>query len=188
MIGSVKKGFLFLLVAGISLNLFAQEGSSSEVKRFSFGAGLNISQSGVGSVLEFGFLIFHNERMDIRNHISLGATSIGASYIGEPYTYGDDGMKYNMLNLYERISVGSITRNGLFRPYGFIEGGVGFYETETKEILEMPLTFNYGLGYGLDIFVREETSFVIEAAVNRYKTEEHWLFLSKMTVAARVYM
>jgi hypothetical protein len=93
-------------------------------------------------------------------------------------------MKYNMLNLYERISGGSITRNGLFRPYGFIEGGVGFYETETKEFFEMPLTFNYGL----DIFIREETSFVIEVALNHYKTDEQWLLLPKMTIAARVYM
>jgi hypothetical protein len=121
--------------------------------------------------------------MDIRNHISLGASSIG-----DPYTHGNDGIRHTMFNLYERISTGSITRNGLFRPYGFIEGGVVFYETETKEFFEMPLTFNYGFGYGLDIFIRKESNFVIEAALNHYKTEEHWLLLPKMTVAARVYM
>jgi hypothetical protein len=79
-----------------------------------------------------------------------------------------DGVKKTIFNLNEKISVGGITRNGLLRPYGFVEGGIGFYETETNELSKMPLAYNFGFGFGLDIFVRDHTSFLIEGGINEH--------------------
>jgi hypothetical protein len=178
-----KKIFLFLLAIGISFNLsalFAQEENSSDVKHFSSGAALSFLPDGGGSggFFEFGFLIFHNEKWDIRNHVLIGSASM----------HDDDNVKIIIFNFNEKISIGGITRNGLFRPYGFAEGGVGFYETGTKELFQMPLTYNFGFGFGLDIFVRDSTSFLIEGGVNYHIVDTQWLFMPKITAGVRAYL
>ncbi|MDR1094979.1 MAG: hypothetical protein LBL31_01175 [Spirochaetaceae bacterium] len=175
-----KKFFLFLLAMGISFNLFAQEGNVSDVKHFSFGAALGFLPDGGGSAsfFEFGLLLFHNEKWDIRNHV----------FIGGARMHDDDNEDNIIFNLNEKISFGGITRNGLFRPYGFVEGGVGFYETETKKLSEMPLAYNFGFGYGLDIFVRDNTSFLVEVGINEHILDKQWLFMQKITIGARAYL
>jgi hypothetical protein len=174
-----KRIFLFLLAIGVSLNLFAQEENPSDVKPFSFGAALSFLPDGGGSggFFEFSFLLFHTKRWDIRNHI----------FIGSARMHDDDQVKNTLFNLNEKISIGEITRNGLFRPYGFVEGGVGFYETETKELSEMSLTGNFGFGFGLDIFVRDTTSFLIEGGVNEHIMDTQWLFMPRITIGVRSY-
>jgi hypothetical protein len=44
-----KKIILFLLAMGISLNLFAQEGNSPDIKHFSLGSALSFLPDGGGS-------------------------------------------------------------------------------------------------------------------------------------------
>jgi hypothetical protein len=175
-----KKFFLLLLVMGVSLNLFAQEENPSDVKGFSFGSAISFLPDGGGSgaYFECGFLIFHNEKWDIRNHVFIGAARM----------YDDDGIKNIVFNLNEKISIGGITQNGLFRPYGFIEGGVGFYETKTKDLFNMPLTYNFGFGFGLDIFIRNDISFLIEGGINEYIMDKQWLFMPRITIGVRSYL
>ncbi|MDR1231363.1 MAG: hypothetical protein LBK61_08175 [Spirochaetaceae bacterium] len=179
MINHIKKIFLFLLVAGISFNLFAQEENPPDVSRFSWGTALDYlpEGSGSGACFEFGFLIFHNDKAqwDIRNHVSFGGVRM----------HDDDGARNIMFYLNEKISSGGITRNGLFRSYGFIEGGVGFYESETKKMSEMPLAYRFGFGFGLDIFIRDDTSFFIESGVNYHIMDAQWLSMPRMTVGLR---
>jgi hypothetical protein len=86
----------------------------------------------VGGFFEFGFLIFHNEKWDIRNHIFIGSVNI----------YDDDNIKNIIFNINEKITIWAITQNGLFRPYGFFEGGLGLYETKTKKLTQTPLAYN----------------------------------------------
>jgi hypothetical protein len=178
-----KKIFLFLFTVGIFLNLFAlfaQEETPSDVKHLSSGAALGFLPDGGGSggFFEFGFLIFHNEKWDLRNHVLIGGA----------HMHDDDNVENFIFNLNEKISIGSITRNGLFRPYGFVEGGVGFYETETKKMFQMPVTYNFGFGFGLDIFVREDTSSFIEGGVNYHMMDTQRLFMPKITFGGRAFI
>jgi hypothetical protein len=162
-----------------SFNAFAQDEKSIDTRRFLFGAALSVLPDGGGSggSFEFGFLLFHNEIRDIRNHI----------VINSPHIHDDDGVDNEILNINEKISIGGITQNGLFRSYGFIEGGIGFYETESKELFTTPLAYNFGFGFGLDIFIHDTTSFLIEGGINEHIVDTQWLFMPKITIGARVY-
>jgi hypothetical protein len=178
--GNVNKWiFLFLCVMGISFNAFAQDENSMSTKRFSYSGALSFMPDGGGSgiALGFGFLLSHNEIRDIRNHISINA----------PHIHDYNGVDNIILNLNEKISVGSITQKGLFRPYGFIEGGIGFYGTETKELFKTPLAYSFGTGFGLDIFIHDTTSFLIEGGIDEHILDTEWIFMLKMTIGTRVY-
>jgi hypothetical protein len=78
MIFNGKMIFLFLCVMGLSINSFAQDGNSTDVKRFSFGGLVSMLPDRGDSAgnLEFGFLLFYNETCDIRNHIYINGTRI----------------------------------------------------------------------------------------------------------------
>jgi hypothetical protein len=67
-----------LFIAGISINIFAQDGNPADVKRLSCGGALSFlpEGGGLGGALEFGFLIFHNEKWDIRNYIFMSTVRI----------------------------------------------------------------------------------------------------------------
>jgi hypothetical protein len=109
---------------GISFNVFAQDVNSIGAKRFSSCVAVNYRPdgSGFGGAFGFGFLLFHNEKWDIRNH-----TFINAFHI-----YDDDGVVNTINNFNEKISVGGITQNRLSRYYGFIEGGLDEYILDTQ--------------------------------------------------------
>ena len=169
---------LLLGVIGLAFNLSAQEEQTAEVKRFFFGGELTVLDQGVSaSSVTFGFLLFHNNRWNIRNHIAFSAARI----------HNKDAQEYDILNLNEKISIGSITRNGLFRYYGYFEGGFGVYGTESKELFTLPLMFHFGLGGGLDIFARDTLSFFIEMGARQYIVDAQWLFKPAITAGLRVY-
>jgi hypothetical protein len=44
-----------------------------------------------------------------------------------------------------------------------LEGGIGFYSNDSKKLYKTPLAFNFGGGFGLDIFLNKNTSVFIEA-------------------------
>jgi hypothetical protein len=51
----------------------------------------------------------------------------------------------------------------------------------------MPSPYNFGSGFGLDIFVRDNTSFLIEGSINEHIVDAQWLSMPKITIGARGY-
>ena len=105
------------------------------------------------SVLGLGFVVFQNEVVHIRNEIEF---SNGVMIME------DEGVKNFKKVFGNKISLGIISRAGLFRPYGFIEGRVGTSGEELYIPLENPVVWNVGLGTGLDIFATKHWSFFQE--------------------------
>lgn len=105
------------------------------------------------SVLGLGFVVFQNDAVHTRNELEF---SNGVMIME------DEGVKDFKKVLGNKISVGTITREGLFRPYGFIEGRVGTSGEDLFAPLENPVVWNLGLGTGLDIFATKHWSFFQE--------------------------
>ncbi|GHT99668.1 hypothetical protein FACS1894142_7530 [Spirochaetia bacterium] len=160
-----KKCFILLCFLGLSVGLFAQEDGqeikSPELKRFSIGAGFNLSSSiEDGPALDFGFLLYQSKNReadknwDLRNNIMLKSFS---------FTNTND-----IFILSEKISFGTMVRNGLFHFYDYVEGGIGFYTDGSKALYTTPLAFNFGGGFGLDILLHESVGVFIEAGYLGY--------------------
>lgn len=105
------------------------------------------------SVLGLGFVLFQNEAVHIRNELEF---SNGVMIME------DEGVKNFKKVLGNKITVGTIARGGLFRPYGFVEGRVGTSGERLYTPLENPVVWNLGLGTGLDVFATEHWSFFNE--------------------------
>jgi hypothetical protein len=150
-----KRGFILFCFLGFSTSLFAQEGSQN-IKRFNFGAGFNFS-SGIdnGIALDFGFLLYSNKNQDESKY-----WDIKNNFILRGFTLTNDNY---IFTLSDKISFGAKARNGLFRFYDYLEGGIGFYSNDSKELYKTPLAFNFGGGFGLDIFLNETVSVFIES-------------------------
>jgi|GEM_PF-2878924 len=117
----------------------------------SFGAQPELSTR--TSILGLGFVIFQNDRLHIRNKTEF----CNGIMIRE-----DIDVKTYTKTLAEKISVGILTRNNLFRPYGFLEGRIGTSGGDLYEIFDNPRIWSVGLGTGLDIFATASWSFSIE--------------------------
>lgn len=105
------------------------------------------------SVIGFGFVLFHNDRVDIQSQLE---------FCNGVMIMEDLDVKYYKKTLAEKISVGMMTRGNLFHPYGFLEGGIGACGEELFDVFANPLIWNIGLGTGLDIFVTKNWSFSLE--------------------------
>ncbi|MDR0497616.1 MAG: hypothetical protein LBH42_08385 [Treponema sp.] len=159
--GSHKKllGLISVMILSV-ITLHAQEES---IKRFSSGAALFFGtiHEGYGQA-EFSFLLFHKE-FDIRNHFVIRSGKI------------PEGNDSKIISLAEKISWGGFSGNGLFRMYGFAEGGIGLYGNNGKSMPEIPLAFTVGGGGGLDIFFNESISFCMECGYLGYWLDkEHY--------------
>jgi len=138
-----------IIVLNVGLN--AQEQNSETLKPFYFGMGLsNIQTTGdVWGTFDFGFLLYKNEakRYNIRNSIMIDG--------GRFSSYGND---FGIYSLSDKLIVETLSLNGLFRYYSFLQGGIGILGNENKAFFEKPLTYNFGLGIGIDIFVEKNMS------------------------------
>jgi hypothetical protein len=110
----------------------------------------NIQKTGdVFGSFDFSFLLYSNQtkRFNLRNSIL---------FDGGVFT--NNGIEYGLFTLSEKINLETISLNELFRYYGFLQGGIGIYGNETKKAFELPLSYNLGFGFGLDVFVEKSTS------------------------------
>ncbi len=132
------KKTLLRCIACLEILVFvsAEEAGRNPIKKFYF----NWSQSFVSqpdafsrqTILALGFVIFHNDRIDIRNQLE--------------FCNG----------------VGKMTHDNLFRPYGFLAAGAGSCGEDLWKPFENPLIGNFEVGTGLDIFAMDNWSFLLE--------------------------
>jgi len=101
----------------------------------------------------FRFVVVSNDKIDIRNQLAF-CTGV--------FIMEDLDVTYYKKTLMDKLSIGIMTREGLFRPYGFLKGGIGTCGKELYTFLENPLIGNVGLGTGLDIFATENWSFFMD--------------------------
>jgi len=154
----MRKTLCFLCLFLTFFTLSAQETEQDKaLRRFSF----NWSMSYAGhpeafsrsSILGIGMVIYHNDRIDIRNQIEFYNGVMVMESLGTSY--------YKKV-LSEKISIGKMTRGNLFRPYGFIEGRVGTCGEELYDYWKNPLVGNIGLGTGVNVFTGDALSYFIE--------------------------
>jgi hypothetical protein len=148
---SKKMAVLLAVSVLFCATLFAEK-NSEELGSFLLGGGLTFLPENIAAGnFEFGFLLF-NRSVDIRNHILLRAGG-----------FTRNGINYGLLRLSEKISLGAIAFNNLFRFYTFGEGGLGFFaHNKDSEIFAIPVTSNFGGGAGADIFYTNDGSFYLE--------------------------
>jgi hypothetical protein len=143
--------FLFV-VFGFGLNAQESNWETTEtVNPFFVGIGWSNMQT-TGDMFgsfDFSFLLYKNQakRFSIRNSILLDGG-----------TLNDNGIKSGLFTLSEKINIETISLNEIFRYYAFLQGGIGIYGNETKKLFEMPLAYNFGFGFGLDLFVEKNVS------------------------------
>jgi hypothetical protein len=152
--------------------IFAQTETTENlpnIKRFSieWSAGFNFQPDVFGRTgqLGFSFLLFHNDRIDIRNHIMWYTGVLNWEKKGEK-DYGH--------SIIDKISVGSRSYNGLFRSYAFLDGGVGFWGERQLEAFENGILGNVGFGFGLDVFPQKWLSFFTEIGLRGIIYEEEF--------------
>jgi hypothetical protein len=180
----LKKFFTLFFSFFLTFTLFSQEDNEIAIEspnpgRFTFGVGFSYGPKLDMNVdFEFGFLLFHNNNWDIRNHILFN------SY----FVKDDDRIENITQNLTEKISFGWVTNSGIFRPYSYIEGGIGFYGNDTKDFWTTPLIYNVGIGIGLEFFLWKYLSFFMEPGLMWYFMDGKNFPVQKLTVGIKYYI
>ncbi len=116
------------------------------------------------SILGFGVLLFSNKGLNIQNHNTYSTGTMNLENTG--------GKLYQHL-ITEKVSIGAMSPDRIFRPYGFVEGRIGWCGPQKFDMYDNPLIIKYGLGTGLDIFALENWSFFMELGFlgNQYQNE-----------------
>jgi hypothetical protein len=133
--------------------------------------------------LGFSFLVFNNDKLNIRNHI-LWYTGV--------LTMEKTGEKFNGYLLIDKISVGALSYNGLFRYYTFLDGGAGPWGTKPLETFEAetfdnPWLGTVGIGIGLDVFPARWLSFFTEMGLRGIVYEGEFYPQHRFELGARVH-
>jgi hypothetical protein len=185
-----KLQFLLLMVFS-GVTVFSQEKSgetsleSQEIivsspnpGRFSFGFNYGFGPKlDMNAGAEFEFLIFHNNKLDIRNSIQFNNYLIT----------DEDGIEHFTENLSDKISIGWINYLGLARPYFYFEGGIGFYSNDSKKFWKTPLAYSTGFGIGLDIFVAENMSFSFDTGLLGQFFDKNAFMIQKFNFGLKYY-
>lgn len=152
----MRKKFLLITLC-LSCYLVFPEVTERNNNRFSFNWSVGFHGQPEAfhrnSVLSLGYMFYRDKNITIQNHIEFN----NGVLIKE-----DEDVTYYKKAFLDKITVGKFSQNGLFHPYGFIEGGAGFCGLELYETFSNPIIINFGLGTGLDIFVTPYWSFSIE--------------------------
>jgi hypothetical protein len=61
-----------------------------------------------------------------------------------------------------------------FRSYAFIEGGIGIWENDNKDIFAMPFAYTVGGGGGTDIYLLDDFSICLEAGLLMHLLDGEW--------------
>jgi hypothetical protein len=178
-----KKIILFYVLVFLALSVFAQEntedttaspnpGKLSFGLNYVFGAKLDMA---VGA--DFGFLIFHNNELDIRNNIMFNSYLIT----------DDDDIESITRSISDKITFGWINPSGFARPYAFFEGGIGFYGNDSKGFWEMPLAYSAGFGIGSEFFGAKTWSFFLDTGAMWQFFDQEIFMVQKFTMGMRYY-
>jgi hypothetical protein len=149
-----KLSVLFVIFCVVG-TLFAQEAIQEQEldKKYFLGIGWSTVQTtgDFWGSFDFSFLLYTSraKRFNLRNSILFDGGS-----------FRDNGV----LILSERINMETISLNRLFRYYTFLQGGIGVYGNENKTFFETPLIYNFGIGFGLDVFIEKTASIFFDYA------------------------
>jgi hypothetical protein len=179
-----KKFFAVFFLVFLCFSLFSQENNETLTEspnpgRFTLGAGFGYGPKlDMVANFEFGFLLFHNNEWDIRNYI----------LVNNYFVVDNDGIENITRNLTEKISFGWINNSGIFRPYSYLEGGIGFYGNDSKKFWTTPLIYSVGLGIGLEFFPSKSLSFFIEPGLIWQFMDNKNFPVQKATIGIRYYI
>lgn len=103
----------------------------------------------IGGFGEFGFKLYAKGNFFVWNHIVLRG-----------YSFSAGAKDYGALSVSDKILFGGVSRNGPFRTYGFLQGGIGI-GLGGGASSPAPL-FSCSGGGGIDCMYDERASFFIE--------------------------
>lgn len=157
-----RKVLFFLFLISFNLCAFSEEDGGNapqekaEIQRFDFGARFSFGGSlDMGAGFEFGFLIANANRWDIRNYILLNGYEIADEKKSDNYT----------ISVSDRLDFGRTNDSGIARSYGFLEGGVGVFSNDSKDMWKTPLAYSAGFGGGVDFFMDRGAAWFFEVGV-----------------------
>lgn len=151
----MKRCALMLVVGwSMGVSLWAEAGEPTTPRRF--GLSWSVSMSGQPeyftrmSVLGISAVAVTGDTLDVRYRLSLRNGTMNNE---------DRSSKYYLQYVANKISLGAITRDGLFRPYGFAEATAGVCGESKWKPLTNENAFGFGLGTGLSVFVTDRVSY-----------------------------
>ena len=175
-----RKIIIVLVFLIIAIGINAQEQDFEGLKPLYFGfdfTSLPTVNGFLGS-LDFGLVFYRNEA----NNFNL-RTSI---LLEGGYFKSDDVLTWmiplSMNLIYEKFSL-----NQLFRYYVLLQSGIGVYANNDRKLFETPLTYNGGIGAGIDIFVEERTSIFFESRITFNLFDNEGYIIPKFKMGKRYY-
>jgi hypothetical protein len=77
--------------------------------------------------------------------------------------------------------------NQFFRYYSFFQGGIVLYENDNKDVFQMPIGYNLGVGVGIDFFIQRNTGFFLDYTMLFNVFDNTWndSFYTKFTLGVR---
>jgi len=173
-----KVMILFIIFLTISFSVFSQENSELNPGRLSFGFNFDFGvKLDMTASIEFGFLLYRSDTIGVRDFISLNV-----------YMLNDkNGLENNILSLSNKIIIDGGNKFSTLNPYTYIEGGIGFFGNDNKELWTTPLTYSVGLGIGLEIFAVKNWSLFFDTGLNWQFINNEKDLIQKFTFGTRFY-
>jgi hypothetical protein len=167
----------------LGFSVFSQENietiKSSNLGRFSFGFNYVLGPKlDMAIGFEFGFLIFRNNTLDIRDSMLFN------SY----FITDDNGIKNSTQNLSDKIIIGTGNDFGIVHLYTFLEGGIGFYSNDSKKFWTTPLAYFAGLGVGFEVFAEKYWSYSLDTGIDWHFLDEKIFLFQKFTMGMKFYL
>jgi len=173
--------FLFLILA--VFNLYAQEELTdlrqNSDKRFNVEFGFNFGgEIKNGGMIAFGILLYNKGRWNIRSHTGIDSYTL---FLPTEETF--------IFGITEKITfTGQNSIIGLGRPYGYVNGGICFYENQLKEkLFSNPLWYQVGFGGGVDINIVKNMALFTEFGLVFHFMENEYKWSQILTTGFRIY-
>ena len=135
----MKKAVCFLVCLAIGFAVFAEEDSREKIRdpRFSVGAGYTYMSNPRlhGGHFDFGIRLFSNF-VYVQNNIQVRAGGFKLN-----------GENSSLFTLSDKLIFGRQSGG----TYLYIEGGVGVFGNDNKDLFEDPFAYNFGFGGGFDM-------------------------------------
>jgi hypothetical protein len=149
------------LMCFILFSFFVSGSLIAQTPKFSIGGGGFLTHYiTAGGDIDFAFLLYHDEdAFDMRNHFVLRHAGIQ-----------NNG---GFLSFSEKLTFAYFVESK-FRLYWFLEGGVGLWGNNGKNWLEMPLSYNAGIGVGTELFLWDKFCIYFETGDLNYLLGEDW--------------
>ena len=139
-----------IITAAFSASLFGLENNTGDPNdKISIAGTAYMESFKSGGGFELGFALFNNDKLSLRNFITVSGLGTTTESNAGILLFGD------------KIAIGSF-RNSRFHTYGFIGGEFGLFAADFKKLFSAPFFWEIRGGGGIDIYVSPSYAFFTE--------------------------